>query len=152
MKKIFLFKVFQSRYCIGVYILGLILGYIIVPKKVFVGWYIPIGIIYIFLFAMVLMCIVRTVKERIFSMKNTGAGAISIIASALGLGALQACGIGAPVCGATIGVGILSVFFPNSAFVFLEEYAIYIVLISMLFQFAAIYYMGCFKKCLSRYE
>jgi hypothetical protein len=150
MKKIFLFKVFQSKYCALVFISGLILGFLIVPKKIFNGFYVILGVIYIILFALVLMCIVRTIKERIYNVKQTGVTTISLVASALGLGALQACSIGAPVCGATIGVGIASIFFPQSAFIILEDYAIYVVILSLILQLIAIYYMGCFKKCIRK--
>jgi hypothetical protein len=151
-KKIFLFKVFQSRYCVFVYLLGLILGYFLVPKKIFTGMYSVLGVLYILIFAIVLMCIVRTIKERIFNVKNTGASAISVIASLFGLGALQVCGFGAPVCGATIGVGILSILFPQSSFLVFEKYAVYIVAFSLILQLISIYYMGCLKKCLSKAE
>jgi len=146
MKKVFLFNVLKSKYCLLIFVLGIILSYFIVPHKIFNGFYSILGVIYILLFAVVLMCIVRTFKDKIIDAKQTGATTISVVASLLGIGALQACGIGASVCGATVGVGLVSILFPQSAFVMLEKYAVYIVISSLFLQLVALYYMGCFKK------
>jgi hypothetical protein len=152
MHKIFLFKVLESKYCLISFTLGLILGYLIVPHRIFTGFYTFLGVIYILMFAIVLMCIVRTIKDRITNEKQTGATTLSVIASLLGIGALQACGIGAPVCGATVGVGILSVFFPQSAFAVLEKYAVHVIILSLILQIVAIFYMGCFRSVMKNLE
>lgn len=140
--------IFRSKYCIIIFILSAILGYILVPKKIFSGAWIIIGIIYIILFSLVITCIARTIKEKVVNAKNTGASLISIIASIFGIGALQVCGIGAPVCGATIGVGIMSIIFPHTTITFFEQHHVGIIIISLILQIVALYYMGCFKKCL----
>ena len=150
MKNYFLFKIFKTKPCLIIFFLGLILGYLIIPKTIFSGFWTLIRITYIILFSIVITCIVRVIKERIINMKQTGAGIISIIAAALGLGAMQVCGVGAPICGATIGVGIISIFFPSISLNFLSHYSLLIIFISMVLEIIAIYYMGCLKKCIKQ--
>jgi hypothetical protein len=74
MKRLFLFNIFKSKYCMVVFLLGLYLSYLIIPKAVFHGWLFLIGIIYILLIAIVLTCIVRVTKEKIMNLKDAGAG------------------------------------------------------------------------------
>jgi hypothetical protein len=148
-KKYFIMNMLRSKYCLIVLLLGLAGGYYFVPKKIFNGIWFVVGIVYIIVFAFVVACMVRVVKERAVNMKNTGASLISVIATVIGIGAMQTCGIGAPICGATVGIGVFSLFFPNISTSFFNEYAMHIVVVSIAIQLLALYFMSCFKKCLS---
>ncbi|MGB9763385.1 MAG: hypothetical protein ACPLW7_05285 [Minisyncoccia bacterium] len=144
----YLLKIFKSHYCKIVFVISLIGAYFLVPKTIFYGLYTILGILYMIIFAVTLTCIVRNIKEKVLLVKTYQSSIIGIIAAALGLAALQVCGIGAPVCGAAISAGILSVIFPNIFINFLNKYALIIIIISIGIQAIALYFMNCFKKCL----
>jgi hypothetical protein len=148
MKKTVLWNIFKSKYCLAVFILGMLLGYLLVPKKIFYGAYFIIGIIYILVFAIMVVCIVRNIKDKVTSLKNTGSSILSIIASVIGLGAMQICGIGAPLCSAGIGLSIFSIIVPSASITVLSKYSTIIILASIILQVTTLYYMGCFKKCI----
>ncbi|MCD6477663.1 MAG: hypothetical protein J7K87_01545 [Candidatus Aenigmarchaeota archaeon] len=93
-----------------------------------------------------LTCIIRNIKERVKLSKTYETSSISVIAAGIGLAALQVCGVGAPVCGASVGLGILSAIFPGVFVNVLEFYAIWIIVISIALQLIALYEMNCFVK------
>ena len=146
MRSLYLLRVFQSHYCQFVFGFSLVLGYLIVPKKIFYGYDTILGVFFIFSFALVTTCLVRQIKERVKVARTYSGAIIGVIATAIGLAALEACGVGAPVCGAMVGVGILSVIFPMSAVDIIGRYAVPILVGSILIQFVALYFMNCFKK------
>ena len=148
-KKVYLLQVFQSHYCQFVFVASSILGYFVVPKKIFYGYDTILGILFILSFALVMTCLVRQTKERVKIARTYSGAIIGIIATAIGLTALEACGIGAPVCGAMVGVGILSVILPVSAVDIIGRYAVLILIGSVTIQLIALYFMNCFKKTLS---
>ena len=88
----------------------------------------------------------RNVKEKVILAKTYKSSLIGILATAIGLSALQVCGVGAPVCGATIGAGFLSALFPGIFMRFLDNFAVYILIASILLQIISLYFMNCFKK------
>lgn len=145
--KTFLRKTLASHYCQIVFVLALIAGYLLVPRTVFLDRY-ATGLVAVFLFsfALSLMCLVRVVKERIVQAKTYKSSLIGIVATAVGMTALQACGIGAPVCGASIGGGILGMIFPAFAVSFLRSYAPYILGFSIIMQLASLRFMNCFRR------
>lgn len=143
---IFLINVLKSKYCKITFLISLIISYFLIPNKIFYKGYIILAIIFMFLFALTITCIIRTLKERIISAKKSGATILSIIGTILGIGALQTCTIGAPICGASVGLGIVSIFFPHTAHSLMHKYSIYIIYISIVFQIIALYFMNCFKK------
>lgn len=145
MKKIFLLRMFKSYYCIFVFLISLVGVYFLVPSKIFYGYYTWFGIAFILISALTLTCLVRIIKERVISAKSSGASFLGLLSIIFGFGALQACTIGAPICGATIGGGIISLIFPGFVFGFMEKYSIWIVIISIVIQIFAIYFMNCFK-------
>jgi hypothetical protein len=147
MNSLVLWSFLKSKYCIAVFFLGLLLGYLLVPKTIFYGLYYILGFSYIIIFSLVLVCIVRTIKDKINNFKSSGAGILTVIASIIGFSAMQVCGVGAPVCGAGIGMGLLSVVAPQASFPLLNKYSLFIIIFSLVFQIFALYYMGCFKKC-----
>jgi len=147
MQNWYLIKIFKSHYCKIVFLLSLIGAYFLVPKTVFYGAYTILGVIYMIVFALTLTCLIRSIKEKILLAKHYKGSLIGILAAALGMAALQVCGIGAPVCGAAISAGILSVIFPSIFISFLNKYALLIIVSSIIIQGIALYYMNCFKKC-----
>ena len=142
----YIFYIFKSKYCLIVFILSLFLGYSLVPKAVFYGWYTILAIIFITLFALSITCIIRNVKEKILLAKTYKSSVIGIIATAVGIVALQTCGVGAPVCGAAVGLGIVSSIFPSVLVWKISKYAIDLMVISIAFQLLALYFMNCFKR------
>lgn len=148
MKNTVIWNILKSKYCLVVFLFGLLLGYFLVPKKIFYSFYAILGAVYILIFAVMMVCIARNIKEKIVSVKNTGSSIISISASIIGLGAMQICGVGAPLCGAGIGFSIFSIIAPTASIAFFSQYSVLILMLSILLQLAALYYMGCFKKCI----
>lgn len=141
----YLINTLRSKYCIGVFILSLILSYFLIPGRLFYGIYLVLAIVFMILFALTLTCIIRNIKEKIVLAKTYKSSLIGIIAGGIGLAAVQVCGVGAPVCGATIGMGILSTVFPMVFVDILTKYASIILIISIIFQFIALYFMNCFE-------
>lgn len=146
MKKIPLIKIFNSNYCKIVFILSLILVTLLIPKKVFYGYYKILAVSFILLTSLMITCFVRNIKEKIYSAKLNGVSFIGIIGIVFGVGALQACTIGAPVCGASIGAGVFALIFPGFAFGFIENYSIHIIIASIIIQITALYFMGCINE------
>lgn len=136
----------KSKYCMVVLVLSLITGYFLVPKRIFYSWYIIPSILFIMLFSLTITCIVRNVKERILVAKTYKSSILSIIAIAIGVGALEVCGIRAPVCGAAVGIGVLSAIFPATFTNIFSKYSLLLLTVSILFQLIALYFMNCFKS------
>ncbi len=146
MNRLFLFQMFESNCCKFVFVISLVIVYLLVPKKIFYGYYTILGGLFIISTSLVISCFVRNIRERVFSASKNGASFVGILMSIFGLSALQICTIGAPVCGVSIGAGLLSMIFPAMAFNFLEEYGIYVVILSLVAQIFALYFMKCFNK------
>ena len=142
----YLFYIFKSKYCIIAFILILFLSYFIIPKTSFYAFYTIFVAIFMISFSLTITCIVRNIKEKIILAKTYKSSIIGIIATALGLAALQVCGFGAPVCGAAVGLGILSSILPTAFMKIISRYAIQFLLVSIIFQLVALYIMNCFKK------
>jgi hypothetical protein len=140
----YLFKVMKSKYCKSIFLISLIGSYFLIPDTVFNGFYYIIAITFMVTFSLSIMCIVRSIKDRATLAKKSKASLLSIIATALGLSALQVCGVSIPVCGASIGIGLLSVVFPQFFVDFLANYSPFIIGFSIILQLVALYYMGCF--------
>ena len=121
-------------------------GYFLVPQHVFHTSFAFLAFVFMFLFALTTMCIIRNIKERIVLAETYKSSLFSIVAIILGLGALQICGIGAPVCGAAVGFGIFSFFFPTTFAYLPHQYIVYILFVSIGFQLISLYFMNCFKK------
>ena len=142
----YLFYIFKSKYCIIAFILILFLSHFLIPKTVFYGFYTILAIIFIISFSLTITCIIRNIKEKILLAKTYKSSIIGIIATALGLAALQVCGFGAPVCGAAVGLGILSSILPTAFMNIISKYVVQFLVISIIFQLVALYIMNCFKK------
>lgn len=145
-KKYFILKIFASYYCWFSLVLSFIIAYFLVPEKIFYGPWSILGIIYALVFSVVVTCTFRVIKEKTVNMKKVGASGLSIISAILGLGAMQVCGIGAPVCGATVGVSIFSLIAPGVSLVFWDNFATPLIFISIIIQLISLYFLKCFKK------
>ncbi len=142
----YLFHIFKSKYCLGVFILSLILSYFLIPKKVFYGIYTLLAVVFMISFFLTISCMVRNIKERIIIAKTYTSSLVGIIATAVGLAAMQVCGFGAPVCGAAVGLGIFSSLFPVAFVDVMSKYAVGFVTVSILIQVVALYFMNCFNE------
>jgi len=148
-KRYYLLEVFKSHYCQFVFAISLLVTYFLVPKRIFYSYYTWIGVFFIITTSLTITCLVRSIKEKIISTKNSKLSLLGILSIILGFGALETCTIGAPVCGAAIGGGIIALIFPGFTFNFIEKYSIQVVLISLLIQLVNLYLMKCFKKIYS---
>ncbi len=146
-KNTLIYKVFESNYCKIVFVIGLIISYLLIPKDVFKTQYIYLALIYMVLFSIILTCIVRIIKERIKSAIIYEKSILGILASGIGLAALQVCTLSIS-CSASVGLSILYLLFPQFFVSFLIDYSQYVLIASILIQAIAIYLMGCFKKVL----
>ena len=144
MKLFYLVKIFNSNYCKIVFLIGLIGGYFLIPKTLLDGFIKILSYLFIFLFALIIACIVRNIKERIVLAKTYSSSIISAIATGLGLVSLHVCGIGAPMCGATIGLGIASSILPSFFLDFITNHSLEIFIISIIFQLLSLFSMRCF--------
>ncbi len=146
MKNIRLLKLFASPYCWLVFLLMLFLGYFLVPKKIFFGYYSFLAVLFIFVFSLNATCLVRSIKELIVQRKKQKKTSLwGFLFGVIGLSALQTCAIGAPVCGVSLGTAIFSSILPVATFGFIEKYALTIVILSILVQIFSLYKMNCFR-------
>lgn len=129
-----------------VLLVALLISYFLIPKKVFYREYTIIAIIFMISFSLTLMCITRNIKEKIALARTYKSSVFGVIAVAIGLSALQVCGVGAPVCGAVVGAGVASVFFPTFLSTFFSKYSLVIVSSSIVFQISSLYFMNCFNE------
>ena len=146
MKAFYLFKIFKSRYCCGVFLFSLIIISIVIPKKIFYGYYSILGGLFILFSSVLLTCFIRNIKERVVLAKTQKMSFLGIIFLVIGLAAMGTCTVGAPVCGASVAGGFIAILFPGFAFTLLNEHSILIIFISLLMQILALYYMKCFKR------
>lgn len=137
--------VLRSNYCKIVFALGLVAGWFLVPESAFSGWMLTFALVFIFVFAMTITCLIRSVKERVILEKENRGSIWATIAAGVGLTALHVCGVSAPVCGASVGLGIVSAIIPGFAMQTVSEYGVYIVGASILIQAYALYNMKCFS-------
>lgn len=145
MKKINLLKILESKYCLLVFVISLIVSMLLIPQKVFYKWYFILTIAFVLTFALTITCIVRNIKEKIKIRKHTSKSIISLILSIIGFSALQVCTIGVPVCGAA-GLGLFAIIIPRFAFHFFNNYSVWIVVITIILQVISMNSMSCFKS------
>jgi len=145
-KEFYLTSIIHSHYCKVLFFIIFILSYYLMPIKELNGFSLVLRIIFIALFSLSFTCIIRNIKEKIKLQRTYKSSIVSLLASAIGLSALQVCGFGGPVCGASLGLSILTAILPNFVFKFLMDHSIIILIIAILFQFMALYFLKCFKK------
>lgn len=124
--------------------MSLTVGYLLTPKDVLFGRYSVVAIAFIIIFSLTIACMVRTIKERVKTSINLGNSAIGVLASIIGLSALQVCGLGVPACGASVGAGIVSLIFPGFVFKHIREYSVLILSFSIFAQMYSLHKMNCF--------
>lgn len=146
MKEFYLRKIFRSHYCQVVFILVLIGSYFLIPDKVFSGIYIGLALAFMVVFSLVITCFVREIKDKVKEERRYGASILSIVLGVIGFSAFQVCGVGAPICGASLGVVFVSSIFPSFFVNFLTAYSNLILVGVIIVQLAALIYMGCFKR------
>ena len=117
----------------------------VTPKEVLFGRYSLVAIFFVIIFSLTITCITRTIKERIKGSLNLGHSISVVIASALGVTALQVCGLGVPACGVGVGAGFVSLIFPGFLFNYLRDYSVFILIFSIIIQIFSLYKMKCFK-------
>lgn len=127
----------------------LYMGFYFLPKKVFFGWYILLASTFALLFAFTFTCLVRSIKDQIILHKKNKKPVLSALASLIGLSAFQVCGIGAPICGISIGAAVVSSIFPSFAFNIINDYALYIIYISIALQIFSLVQMKCFTQIIN---
>lgn len=138
-------NLFKSNYCKTVFFISVFLGYIMLPKNAFHGWMGFLAYIFIGSFALTMTCLVGNIKERIKNAKAYQGSIIGLIASSLGIVALQVCGSNGLFCGASILSGFLSSLLPHFLFSFFETYGHLIIVASILMQIYSLFRMRCIK-------
>lgn len=123
--------------CRLVFFISLAFAYLIVPQAVF-GQYAALSIIFFLTFAYTMACVAHTAREN--AKNAAGKGAVSVLASAAGLAALDACG--AAACG-SIGVGIFSLALSIAVVHFFAQYGAYLVAACIAAQLFSLWKMGC---------
>ncbi len=150
LKNLNFFQIMKSHWCQLAFIGFLILGYWLIPQTALLGQYQFWSIVFMISFAASSTCAVRGMKERMASKLKGGASILSVIASLLGLSAVQFCSVNAVMCGSTLGFGALSMILPKFLFRFLHHHAIAILIGATIVQIISLYSMGClnFVECL----
>lgn len=146
MKDRWLVKIFESRYCLFVFLLSALLVSMMIPKKIFYGFYSVFGILFILTSALLFTCAVRNIKEKVKIARAQNASLLGIASLVVGVGALHSCVIGVPVCGASVGAGIIGFVFPNFVLNAFDEYAFVLVILAIAVQIYGLYSMKCFSK------
>ena len=146
MDNIYLTKILKSHYCQVVFVLALVGSYFLIPSRVFSGVYLALAVLFMVVFSLIVTCFVRNIKEKVKSKRQHGVSVFGIIASAIGFSAFQVCGVGAPVCGASLGIVLISSILPSFFINFLMNYSDLVLASMILIQVAALAYMGCLKK------
>ncbi|MBR9705973.1 hypothetical protein GOV14_02990 [Candidatus Pacearchaeota archaeon] len=140
-----LIKLFEKRYCNIVFFISLVLGFFLIPRRIFFSYLNPLAILFILTFALTLTCIARNIKEKIRLARTCAHSVIGIIISIVGISTFHVCTIGG-VCATGFVMGIISVIFPSIMISFMQNYAISIIILSILIQLASLYFMHCFRK------
>jgi hypothetical protein len=123
--------------CRLVFLLSLLIAYLMVPQAV-LGQYAALSMLFFLTFAYTMACVAYAAREN--ARNASGKSTLSVIASAVGLAALSACG--ASACG-TVGIGIFSLALPIAAAHFFAEYGAYVVAASIAAQAFSLWKMGC---------
>lgn len=144
MKRFYLIEIFKSDYCKLVFLISFFGSYFLIPKNVFYGEVKFVAILYMFIFSLTITCIVRNIKERVMLARTYKTSILGIIASAIGLSALQVCGTSG-ICVAASTGGLASILLPEIFKHFIEEYGVELLYFSIIIQMFAIFIMKCFS-------
>lgn len=149
MENFWIVRIFSSTYCVVVFTATFLLSWLLVPSSMWYGWYPVLAVLFMASFALTVTCMVRNIKERIAVAKTYRTSLLGLIAAGIGLSALQVCGVAAPMCGASIGFGIVAAIFPGFLFSALSQWSIAIVVLSVAAQWVALFAMRCFRRTIS---
>jgi len=123
----------------------LVLGYFLTPQHIFTGKFFFLGFLFIIFFSVLNYCIIKTIyRNYVYSYKQLGFKK-GILASVIGIFALQVCRLSAYACSTTVGFTILATFLPHTLINFLQNFSVEIISISILIQAYSIFYLKCFK-------
>jgi hypothetical protein len=124
-----------------IFLIFLYLGYLFVPNQVFNAGYWWLAIPFIFLFALVTTCSIQKIRIN-YKSKSSKRG---FIASIIGFGALQVCGLSAYACTTALGFTIMAVILPPTILNFFQQYSVLIISIAIVIQIYALIQLNCFK-------
>ncbi len=146
MRSLYLSKIFGSNYCKTIFIVSLFISYFLVPPRLFKDLYAILAVAFMLSFSLTITCMAWTIKQRALLAKKKGASIFAVVATAIGISSLQLCGIGTPICYASLGMNFFAALVPSSLFFPLMDYSMYIVVFSILFQMFSLHKMGFFKR------
>ena len=126
--------------CKMAFCISLAAVYALVPQNVF-GAHFLLSLAFALTFALTMACIAYSMRENLE--KKRSVGFLSLVASAMGLVALEACGL-TLACG-TAGLGIMLLMLPAAMAGYLSLYGQYVVMASIALQLASLYAMGCLR-------
>lgn len=145
MNKPYLFSIFESNYCRLVFVLSLFGIFAMMPRGIFHGRYMTIGFLFLATASLTFTCIIKNIHERIKLARGVEQSFAVAILTGIGIISLQFCGMGAPICGATIGMGAVSLILPGISISFFSRYAPVILVFVIILQLFSLYSMNCFK-------
>ncbi len=137
---------FNSLFSVIIFTLVFIVSLFVLPSHILSGTYFWLGVVFVLLFSLNMTCLANTMRMRANMARAKGAGAVGVMATAVGFTALQMCGIGGPLCGALFGGVLFVSVLPAGAMPYLTSYAVHIVVIAILIQAVSLWYMKCFRK------
>lgn len=144
--------ILASRWCQIVFVLSLILAYFLIPNSALKGKYWLLVVMFVPSFAASVTCSVRSFKDHIQAGLKQKTSLLSILAGLIGVSAVQFCSVNAVMCGSTLGVGLLSGIMPHFMFRWFHQYAPWLLGVSVLAQWMALYSMGCLGRAKIRLE
>jgi len=139
-------KILKKHFHKIIFVIFFGLSYFIIPKKIFSGWYILLGVTFMISFSLVVTCLILQIKEKYKIQKSMGKHFVGIIFGLIGLSALQLCTVGASFCAVSFGTTIVAAFLPTIAIHFVSKYAEVIIIISIVVQFCTLYRIKCFRQ------
>lgn len=119
-------------------------GFLLVPRHVFFEGYAFLAWIYLPVFALTVTCLFKNILGRAKAAKSTGSSFLGIVSTAIGITALQACGLGMAACGSAIGIIFGLAVIPGVVAVFVRNHAPVLIFTSIVFQLIALYFLKCF--------
>lgn len=136
-------KILKSHYCKFVFIISFFGGYFLLPEAIFHNQNRLLAIVYLFVFASLITCVVKSIKERVKLAQKSKSSVIGAVAAILGFSAFHFCGVAAPMCGITVGSGIVALIFPQLMYNFFEQHGFVIIYLSIIIQIAALFHLKC---------
>ncbi len=134
-------EVLDSPYCKTALLLSVGTMIVLLPKTLFHGFIAIPALLYVILFSLNITCLIRQTKER--SKATPKNSVVSFIATIVGITTLSTCGISAPMCGATLGMGLFSTITPHFILPLLFRYSAWFLIGAIGLQLYSLYRMQC---------